>query len=117
MKSIARDMAEGMNILIENYNSILTIEEKMINIQNDINDVRTRSHMAQNLFGRSFENFENIIMRTEDASLVSLETKNILKVVLDMSYHMGKSQGTAKAYDPLTRDISLSKDKNISKCI
>ena len=39
MRSIARDMAEGMNILVENYNSILMIEEKMINIQKDINDV------------------------------------------------------------------------------
>ena len=50
MRSIARDMAECMNILVENYNSILTIEEKMINIQKDINDVRTRSYMTQNLF-------------------------------------------------------------------
>ena len=96
MRSIAKDMAEGMNILVENYNSILTIEEKMINIQKYINYVRTRSSMAQNIFERSFEKFENIIMRTKDASSVSLETKNVLKVVLDMSSHMGKSQGTKK---------------------
>ena len=39
MRSIAKDMAEGMNILVENYNSILMIEEKIKNIQKDINDV------------------------------------------------------------------------------
>ena len=71
MRSIARDMAECMNILAENYNSVLTIEENMINIKNDINDVRTRSYMAQNLFERSFEIFESMIMRTEDTSSVS----------------------------------------------
>ena len=95
MMSIARYMVEGMNILAENYNSILMIEEKMIKIQKDINDVRTRSYMTQNLF----ENFESIIMRTKDASSVSSETKNILKVALDIPFHMGKSQGTAKAND------------------
>ena len=57
MRSIARDMTECMNILAENYNSILAIEEKMINIKNDINDVRMRSYMAQNLFEISFEFF------------------------------------------------------------
>ena len=55
MRSIAIDMAECMNILVENYNSILTIKEKMIDIQKDINDVRTRPYMAKNLFERSFE--------------------------------------------------------------
>ena len=115
MRSIATDMAEGMNILAKNYNSILTIEEKIKNIQKDINNVRSISYMAQNLFKRSFEIFENIIMRTEDASSISSEAKNILNVSLDMSSHMGKSQGTAKDDDIRTRDISLSKDKNISK--
>ena len=61
MRSITRDMAEGMNFLAENYNSILTIKEKMINIQKDINDVRTRSYMAQNLFEISSEIFETMI--------------------------------------------------------
>ena len=84
-------MVEGMNILAENYNSILTVEEKMINIQKDRNDVRTRSYMAQNIFERSFKNFENIIMRTEDVFSISSETKNILKVALDMPSHIGKS--------------------------
>ena len=117
MRRIARDMAEGMSILAENYNSIMTIEEKMINIQKDINDVRTRSYMAKNLFKRSLQIFESMIMRIEDASSVSLETKNILKVALDMSSHMGKSQGTTKANDIRKEDISLSKDKIISKGI
>ena len=67
----------------------------MINIKKYINDLRTRSYMAQNLF----ENFESMIMRTEDASSVSSKTKNILKVALVMSSHMRKSQGTAKADD------------------
>ena len=99
MRSIARDMAEGMNILVENYNSIPMMDEKMINIQKVINDVRLRSYMAQNIFERSFEIFESMIMRTEDASSVSSETKNILKVALDMPSHIGKSQGTIKADD------------------
>ena len=117
MRRIARDMAEGMSILAENYNSIMTIEEKMINIKKDINDVRTRSYMAKNLFKRSLQIFESMIMRIEDASSVSLDTKNILKVALDMSSHMGKRQGTTKANDIRKEDISLSKDKNISKGI
>ena len=40
MRSIVREMAEGMNILAKNYSSILTIEGKMINIQKVMNDVR-----------------------------------------------------------------------------
>ena len=71
MRSIVRDMVEGMNILAKIYSSIQTIEEKMINIQKDVNDVRARSYMAQNHFERSFENLENIIMRIEDVSSVS----------------------------------------------
>ena len=91
MRSIVRDMAEGMNILAENYSSILLIEEKMINIQKVVNDVRARSYMSQNLFEKSFENLKNMIMRIEDASSVSSETKNITKVGLDMPSHSRKS--------------------------
>ena len=69
----------------------------MINIQKDVNDVRARSYMAQNIFERSFKNLENIIMRIEDASSVSVETKNITKVGLDMLSHPRKSQATANA--------------------
>ena len=50
-------MYEHLGRKLQNYNSILAIEEKMINIKNDINDVRMRSYMAQNLFERSFEFF------------------------------------------------------------
>ena len=94
MRSIVKDMAKGMNILGENYSSILTIEEKMINIQIDVNDVRERSYMAQNLFERSFDNLGNIIMRIEAASSVSSNTENITKVGLDMSSYQGKNQAT-----------------------
>ena len=73
--------------------------------------------MAKNLFERSFENFESMIMMTEDVSSVSSETKNILKAALDMSSHMGKCQGIEKADDIRKLDIFLSKDKIISKGI
>ena len=97
MRRIVGNMAEGMNILAENYNFLMTIEDKMINLQKDINDTRTKYYMAQNLLERSFEDLENLIMRIEDVSLVSLETKNILKVDLDMSSSLGKSQVTTNA--------------------
>ena len=85
-------MAEGMNIIAENYNALISIEEKVINLQKYINDIRTKSYMAQNLLEKCFEEMREIIMRTEDVSLVSSETKNIKKVGLDMPYHPGKSQ-------------------------
>ena len=56
-------------------------------------------------------------MRTDDVSSVFSETKNINKVGLDMSSHSGKSQAIAIADNTRTEDISLSKGKNISKCI
>ena len=92
MRRIAGNMAEGMNILAENCNSLMTIEEKMINLQKYINDTRTKYYMTQNLSERSFEDSENLIMRTEDVSSVSPKTKNILKVDLDMSSPLGKGQ-------------------------
>ena len=91
MRRIAGNMGKGMNILVENYNPLMTIAEKMINFQKDINDTRTKYYMSQNLLERSFEDLENLIMRTEVVSSVSLETKNILKVVLDMLSPLGKS--------------------------
>ena len=97
MRRIVDNMAKGMNILAENYNSLMTIEEKIINLQKDINDTRTKSYMAQNLLERSFEDLENLITRTEDVSSVSSETKNILKVDFDMSSPLGKSQVTTNA--------------------
>ena len=56
-----------------------------------------------------------MIIRIDDASLVSSKTKNINKVDLDMSSHSGKSQATTIVDNLRTRDISLLKDKNISK--
>ena len=73
--------------------------------------------MAQNLLEKCFEKMGEIIVRMEDISSVSSETKNIKKVGLDMSSHPGKSQVTAIADTIRTRDISLSKRKNISEGI
>ena len=81
-----------MNSLAENYNSLLSIEERMINIHKDINDIRTRSYIAQNLFERSFEELEFLIMRKKYISSVSSEAKNILKVDLDMTSQWEKSK-------------------------
>ena len=117
MRRIVGNMAEGMNILAENYNSLMTIEEKMINLQKYINDTRTKYYMTQNLSERSFEDLENLIMRTEDVSSVSPKTKNILKVDLDMSSPLGKGQVIANVDNIKTRDISLSTNKKISKGI
>ena len=64
-------MAEGMNIIAENYNALISIEEKVINLQKYINDIRTKSYMAQNLLEKCFEKMRKIIMRTEDVSSVS----------------------------------------------
>ena len=50
MRRIASNLVEGMNSLAENSNSLLSIEERMINIQKDINDIRPRSYLAQNIF-------------------------------------------------------------------
>ena len=58
-----------------------------------------------------------IIVRTKDVSLVSSKTKNIKKVGLNIPSHPGKSQATTIADNIRTRDISLFKDKNISKGI
>ena len=56
-------------------------------------------------------------MRSNDVSSASSETKNINKVGLDMPSHSGKSQAIAIADNIRTRDISLSKGKNISQGI
>ena len=56
-----------------------------------------------------------MILMSEDVPLVSSEAKNINKVGLDMSSHSGKSQATTIVDNIRTEDISLSKDKNISK--
>ena len=115
MREIATDMAEGMNMISENYNDLISIEEKIINLQKDINDIRSKSYISQNILEKCFERLGEIIVRTDDVSSASSETKNIKKVGLDMPSHSGKSQATATADNIRTGDISLLKSKNISK--
>ena len=115
MREIVADMAEGMNMISENYNDLISIEEKVINLQKDINDIRSKSYISQNILEKCFERLGEIIVRTDDVSSVSSETKNIKKVGLDMPSHSGKSQATATADNIRTGDISLLKSKNISK--
>ena len=55
LRRIAIDMVEGMNLIVENYNSLILIEEKVINLQKDINNIRTESYMTQNLLEKCFE--------------------------------------------------------------
>ena len=47
LRRIAVDMAKGINIITKNYNVFISIEEKVINLQKDINNIRTKSYMAQ----------------------------------------------------------------------
>ena len=47
MREIVVDMAEGMNMISENYNDLISIEEKVINLQKDINDIRSKSYISQ----------------------------------------------------------------------
>ena len=117
LRRTAIDMAEGMNIIVENYATLLSIEEKVINLQKDINDIRIKSYMTQNLLKKCFEEMGERIMRIEDVSSVFSKIKNIKKVSLDMSSHQGKSHATAIADNSRIRDISLFKDKNILKGI
>ena len=83
----AIDMVEGMNIIFENYNDLISIEEKVINLQKDINNIRSKSYMSQNLIEKCFERLREMIMMTDDVSSVFSETKNINKVGLDMPSH------------------------------
>ena len=39
LRRVAIDMTEGMNIIVENYNALISIEEKVINLQKDINNI------------------------------------------------------------------------------
>ena len=87
-------MAEGMNMVLENYNAIISIGEKVIHLQKDINDVSSKSYVSQNLLKKCFEMLGEMITMTDDVSLVSSKTKNINKVGLDMPSHLGKSQAT-----------------------
>ena len=115
LREIAIDMAEGMNIIDENYNDLISIEEKVINLQKYINNIRSKSYMSQNVLEKCFKRLGEMILRSEDVPSVSSETKNINKVGLDMSSHSGKIQATVIVDYIRTKDISLSKDKNIFK--
>ena len=97
MRNIATNMAEGMNMISENYNDLISIEEKIINLQKDINDIRSKSYISQNLIEKCFERLGEIIMRIDDVSSASSETKNIKQVGLDMPSHSAKSQATTIA--------------------
>ena len=68
LQHIAIDMAEGMNIIAENYNALISIEEKVINLQKDVNDIRSKSYMSQNLLEKCFERLGEMIVRTEDVT-------------------------------------------------
>ena len=102
-------------MIYENYNDLISIEEKIINLQKDINDIRSKSYISQNILEKCFERLGEIIVRIDDVSSASSETKNIKKVGLNMPSHSEKSQATANANNIRTGDISLLKSKNISK--
>ena len=55
MRDIATDMAEEMNMISENYNALISIEEKVINLQKEINYIRSKSYISQNLLEKCFE--------------------------------------------------------------
>ena len=55
MRDIATDMAKGMNMILENYNDLISIEEKIIILQKDINDIRSKSYISQNILEKCFE--------------------------------------------------------------
>ena len=44
---IAIYMDEGMNIIAESYNVLISIKEKIINLQKDINNIRTKSYIVK----------------------------------------------------------------------
>ena len=66
----------------------------MLNLQKYINNIRSKSYILQNLIEKCFERLGKMIMRTNDVSSISSETKNINKVGLDIPSHSGKSQAT-----------------------
>ena len=60
-----------MNMVSKNYNAIISIEEKIINLQKDINDIRSKSYILQNILEKRFEILGEMIMRIDDVSSVS----------------------------------------------
>ena len=76
---------------------LFQLKKKIINLQKDINDIRSKSYISQNLLEKCFERLGEMIMRSDDVFSASFETKNIKKVGLDMPSHSGKSQATVIA--------------------
>ena len=83
-------MVEEMNIIAENYNALISIEEKVINLQKNISNIRTKSYMTQNFLEKCFKEIGEIIMSTEDVFSFSSETKKSRRVGLDMPSHPEK---------------------------
>ena len=61
-----------------------------MNLQKDINNIRSKSYMSQNLMEKCFEKLGEMIVRSQDVPSISSETKNINKVD-DMLSNFGKS--------------------------
>ena len=57
-------MAKEMNIIAENYNVLMLIEEKVINLQKDINDIKSKSYLSQNLFEKLEQKMFSQILQT-----------------------------------------------------
>ena len=55
-----------MNVISENYNELISIKEKVINLQKDINKIRSKSYISQNLFEKCFERLGEMIMMTDE---------------------------------------------------
>ena len=90
-------MVEEMNIIAENYNALISIEEKVINLQKNISNIRTESYMTQNFLEKCFKEMGEIIVSIEDVFPFSSETKKSRRVGLDMPSHPGKIQATTIA--------------------
>ena len=59
------------------YNNSQYISIKIINLQKDINDIRSKSYIYQNILEKCFERLGEIIVSTDDVSSASSEAKNI----------------------------------------
>ena len=62
-------------MISENYHALISIEEKVINLQKDINYIRSKSYISQNLLEKCFERLGETIMRSDNVSSASSETK------------------------------------------
>ena len=51
-------MAKGINVISANYNDLISIEEKMINLQKYVNNIKSKSYISQNLLEKCFKDLE-----------------------------------------------------------